>query len=307
MTERVKKGLSILIPTYNFVCKELVAILHQQAETLFVSEFEEPVDYEIIVADDGSINQETIEKNKDINTISNCRYIVCEKNRGRAGIRNYLAEISQYDRLLFLDSDMNICNDEFLKRYIDYHEKDVVDGGIKVCDKDEFHISNLRYKYEKSSESRFSAEKRNDDSNHNFHTANFFISRKIILSYPFDERFNKYGYEDVLFGKTLEGHKIAITHIDNPALFDIFEDNVSFIAKTEESLRTLYQFRDELQGYSTILNFSEKLTKYHLLWTVKLLHKVLGQYEKRNLIGNNPSLVFFNLYKLGYYLSLTNQ
>ena len=306
MKDTVKKGLSILIPTYDFVCKELVSILHQQAQTLRFPESRETVNYEILVADDGSINKETIEQNKDINDISNCKYIVCEKNRGRAGIRNYLAKISRYDHLLFLDSDMKIYNDDFLKRYLDYHEKEVVDGGVKISNNDEIRISNLRYKYEKSSEARFSTEKRNSDCNHNFHTANFYISRKVMLAYPFDERFNKYGYEDVLLGKTLEKHKISITHIDNPALFDIFEDNISFIAKTEEGLRTLYQFRYELLGYSTILNYTEMLRKYHLLWIVKLLHKVLGKYERENLTGENPSLTFFNLYKLGYYLSLTN-
>jgi glycosyltransferase involved in cell wall biosynthesis len=306
MKDTVKKGISILIPTYNFVCKELVSVLHQQAEALLFSEYGETVNYEIIVADDGSIYKETIEQNQAINNISNCKYIVCEKNRGRAGIRNYLAKISQYDRLLFLDSDMNICNDNFLKQYVDHYEKNAVDGGVKICNKNELRISNLRYKYEKSSEARFSTEKRNSNCNHNFHTANFFISRKIMLSYPFDERFNKYGYEDVLLGKTLEKHKIIISHIDNPALFDIFEDNISFLTKTEEGLRTLYQFRHELLGYSTILNYTEMLKKYHLCWAIKLLHKVLGQYEKKNLIGTKPSLTFFKIYKLGYYLSLNN-
>ena len=79
MKDTIKKGLSILIPTYNFVCKELVSILYQQAQTLRFPESGETVNYEIIVADDGSINKEIIEQNKDINDISNCKYIVCEK------------------------------------------------------------------------------------------------------------------------------------------------------------------------------------------------------------------------------------
>ena len=40
------KELSVLIPTYNDLCTELVTTLQQQAEKLGTS-------YEIIVADDG--------------------------------------------------------------------------------------------------------------------------------------------------------------------------------------------------------------------------------------------------------------
>ena len=94
-----KKQLSILIPTYNDACYNLVEELHRQA-------CEEDIDYEIIVADDGSTDENTIQTNARINNIPQCSYIMRNENRGRAAIRNFLAKTARYDRLLFMDCDM---------------------------------------------------------------------------------------------------------------------------------------------------------------------------------------------------------
>lgn len=66
-------SLSILIPTYNNVCLELVKSL--QAQAALLSDFE----YEILVADDGSTDLSTITGNRKINEIENCYYIEREK------------------------------------------------------------------------------------------------------------------------------------------------------------------------------------------------------------------------------------
>lgn len=65
--------LSILIPTYNHVCTELVESLQAQASSL------PNLEYEILVADDGSTDEYTIEENRIINQLENCRYIEREK------------------------------------------------------------------------------------------------------------------------------------------------------------------------------------------------------------------------------------
>ena len=49
-----------------------------------------------------------------------------------------------------------------------------------------------------------------------FRSTNFMIRRDVFLQNPFDERFTKSGYEDVLFGKHLKHSNAAILHIDNP-------------------------------------------------------------------------------------------
>lgn len=259
--------------------------------------------YEVIVADDGSTDNECIEHNKPIERLDNCRYIIRGKNVGRAAIRNFLAQKARYDWLLFIDCDMVIDNSAFIKNYL-CSDGDVVVGGIKIGGDTCLLKNNIRYKYEKSAEKQHSAEKRQQKSDKEFRTTNFLINKDIMKTYPFNERFTYYGYEDVLMGKTLNKHNVGIKHIDNPVLLDDYEDNETFINKTEESLRTLHMFENELKGYSTLLDFINKIKPFHILPLVKTAGKTLGKSIRHNLTGNKPRLFLFNIYKLLYYTSL---
>ena len=125
-----------------------------------------------------------------------------------------------------------------------------------------------------------------------------------MLAYPCDERFKKYGYEDVLFGKLLRENNIYIHHIDNVLGYDNFSSNHSFICKTEESLHTLYQFRNELDGYSKIINYANLLNKWHISVLLKKIFPLVSKAIKNNLTGNNPNLFLFNIYKLLYFGTL---
>ena len=91
------KELSILIPTYNDVCMPLATSLQRQAETLGTN-------YEIIVADDGSTDQDTILQNRSINSLPHCRYVERKENVGRAAIRNFLANEASHPFLVFIDA-----------------------------------------------------------------------------------------------------------------------------------------------------------------------------------------------------------
>lgn len=122
-------SLSILIPTYNNVCLELVRDLQAQASILSSTN---DLEYEILVADDGSTDKNTIEKNCEINGLDNCRYIERKENIGRAAIRNFLAKEAQYTWLLFIDSNMNVINNQYLAKYQKEQECDVIYGGYQV-------------------------------------------------------------------------------------------------------------------------------------------------------------------------------
>ena len=117
--------LSILIPTYNNVCVELVKSLQAQASLLYsssdsLSSSSESLsssshfEYEILVADDGSTDERTIEGNRIINTLPHCRYIERKENVGRAALRNFLAREAKYTWLLFIDSNMNVISHQYL-------------------------------------------------------------------------------------------------------------------------------------------------------------------------------------------------
>ena len=196
------KDLSILIPTFNDECYGLVCSLQQQAASLSIG-------YEIIVADDGSSDKTVIARNRAINTLPQCRYLERPQNSGRAAIRNFLAQEAQHEWLLFIDSDMVVCREDFVKQYVD-SEGLVVCGGVMIGNVDSH---NLRAIYEQSKEQEHTLAKRQQSPYSDFHTANFMIRREIMLNNPFDERFRYYGYEDVLLGKLLKEHEITIKHI----------------------------------------------------------------------------------------------
>ena len=288
------EGLSILIPTYNDICVSLVEALHHQASTL-------DIPYEILVADDGSTDGECVRKNTEITKWENCHLLRREQNVGRAAIRNFLAQHSSYSRLLFIDSDMVVCRYDFLRKYLE-SDAPVVDGGIVIRGGDKHH---LRALYEYAEEDRHRVEQRQLRPYHDFHTANFMIQRHLMLQYPFDERYSKYGYEDVAFGMTMKKNGIPIQHIDNPLSFEIFETNEDFVRKTEEGLRTLFHFRDELRDYSRLLQFLESVPR-PILATISPLFHCLGNPLRRQLTGRTPSLFLFKIYKVGYYLHYAN-
>lgn len=291
-------SLSILIPTYNQTCLELVKSLQAQAASLA------DLKYEIIVADDGSTNHSNLEENRGINELENCRYIEREKNVGRAAIRNFLAQQAQYSWLLLIDSDLKVDNPDFLKNYILAKGKVIV-GGLKIGGNPMTLRDNLRYKYEKACEKQHDYEHRKKIGNKEFRTTNFLISRDILQAIPFDENFKYYGYEDVLFGKAICQKGYSITHIDNPILLDDYETNYQFILKTEEACRTLYQFRKELRGYSKLITYSESINRMKFIKPLlNGLFPWIGLHIKSRLMGNKPSVLWFNIYKLLYYIHL---
>ena len=291
-----KKSLSILIPTYNSDCTELATALYHQAEAI------KDLDYELLIADDGSTNRSFTEANKQLEALPRCRFFERRQNTGRAAIRNFLAQKASYSWLLFLDSHMRVTNPQFIETYLQCDGL-VVYGGYVVGNGDS---SNLRYLYEKACEPEHRPEVRRTRPFQHFHTGNFLVRRDVMLAHPFDERFRYYGYEDVLFGKAIKQAGLTVTHLDNPAGFFSFEANPAFVGKTEEGLRTLHQFRHDLQGYSRMITVTQNIHLGLVKAMLRLWHRLFGRLERRNLCGRHPNLTIFKLYKLGYYLSIKN-
>ena len=294
-----RNEISILIPVYNYICLPLVQSIQRQAADLGIQ-------YEIIVADDGSTQQETIVTNKAVNALNGCRFIQREVNTGRSAIRNFLVQQSRFSWLLFMDCDMEIDTPHFLQHYVEADDGDVVDGGIVIGGDNSQWKQNLRYQYEQSCAPQHTAKERAKHPYRSFRTTNFMAKREVMLSHPFDERFLHYGYEDVFFGKQLRQSGLTILHIDNPLLLTDYESNPVFVAKTEESLRTLYQFRNDLKGYSSLLTFIEGIHLPIITTLFRISHSLFGRMEKRCLCSSYPNLTIFKLYKLGYYLNIKN-
>ncbi|MDT3388282.1 MAG: glycosyltransferase family 2 protein [Bacteroidota bacterium] len=286
--------LSILIPTHNDVCIELVHSLTLQAFTI------DDLTWEVVVADDGSTDQKVIAANQSINNEPNSRYVLYGENIGRAAIRNFLVTQARGEWLLFIDGDGKVIDDDYLKKFVNSQPVEVCYGGYKMMPGPK---DNLRWLYERHAAPHHQVANRQQTPYQSFNICNLMIRREFMLKYPLDNRFVNYGYEDVLLGKHLQQADIMITHIDAPIGFFDYETNTHFVAKTEEGLQTLWEYRKDLQGYSKLLDIALSCNSF-------CRRVILGIYDinkkrwKQNLLSTSPSLWIFNLYKLGYLLRL---
>lgn len=302
--------LSILLPSYNNVCVSLVQVLQRQADALR-GKLDKPFRYEIIVADDCSTDAACIDANRVIGNMLHCRYLRMKQNVGRAQIRNVLISESRGDYVLLIDSDLFLCDDNYLYKYAT-SIADVVYGGTRIGGEGFAMVDNeantenlkgnLRYIYEKKAEPSHRAVFRQLRPNQEISVCNLYARRDIMKAHPFDSRFKAYGYEDVLFGKRLAESGIEVTHIDNPVLINEFEPNSVFVKKTEEAILTLCRFEQDLEGYSNLKTKVTTLGRYIPLSLFRLWHRIMKNKEKRNLTGSKPSLLLFKLYKLGFFL-----
>ena len=294
--------LSILMPCYNNECYGLVADICAQAESIIRSG--RRLKYEVIVADDGSTDARAIAANRRIDSLPECTYELRRRNVGRAAIRNHLAQAASYEWLLFIDSDMKLRNGSFLKNYIDTDSRGAIYGGYEIRGDANELKGNLRYRYEARYNRNSSAEERRKSPYSCFHVSNLAIRRSLMLAHPLDGRITRYGHEDLLFGKALARAGVEITHIDNPVSFEDFESNADFLAKTEESIEMLYALRGELDGYSSVISAARRIGKAHLKKAFTTAFAMAAKAIKNNLTGNNPSVLLFNIYKLGMFCSI---
>lgn len=291
-----EEGLSILIPVFNRPCDTLVRQLHAQAMATGTA-------FEIIVMEDGSTNHASVEQNHTLARLEGVRHIVHPDNRGRAAIRNSLADEARYDTLLFMDCDMEVRKSDFLPCYL-REKAPVACGGIRIGGDAHRLRHNLRYRYEQAFEQRHPVRCYVDHTGMDFHTANVLIAHRVMDTCRFDERFCRYGYEDVRFGKTLQQTGIPVSHIDNAVWMTQYESNATFLAKTEEAMHTLYDFRSELHTHSRLLKQVARMKRLGLLPLLRVLHRCLGGILRRNLCGSRPVCALFNAYKLLYYAAL---
>lgn len=338
-----KEGLSILIPLYNQVGVALAMALSKQVEQCAKEEKKKnegkgnandtiSLGFEIIFADDGSADATARQRNAIIAQLPYCQYIERPKNVGRSAIRNFLAHTAHYSHLIFLDGDVAIKRGNFVQTYLAHrNDADVIIGTLHfsrmqvACDTAEdiightkrakeetkkttepvLYDDNLKYRYEQQFLAKHPVKKRMQQPYASFRTTNFMVRRDLLLAYPFDETFHEYGYEDTLFGKQLKEHGATLIHLDNAATIADYEDNATFVAKTEESLRTLAAHAHQLQGYSTLLHTANKLKCLHLQPLIAFVFKLFKGLLHKNLCSNSPSVFLFNVYKLGYYINLT--
>ncbi|MDR0795626.1 MAG: glycosyltransferase [Tannerella sp.] len=291
--------LSICIPIYNFNVTELVKSLYDEAETLCI-------EYEIILSDNAS-QANFRQENALLAALPNVHYFQSEINMERAGNRNFLFKTAQFPFILFMDCDSKVAKKDYIKDFLPFCVPGIVCLGGRVYDrekpKDSKHI--FHWKVGRSRESK-PAEMRSKRPNNSFMSCNFLIDQNIFNIVTFDERLQGYCNEDTLFGIELKKKGITITHIDNPLYHIGLEKAEVFLSKIEEGLRNyhkinyLYNNDPIFIESCKILSVESRLKKWHLAKLFKFLFLILRKRMYRNLVGKNPSLFVYDLYKLGY-------
>lgn len=297
--------LSILIPTYNYVCAHLVCELQKQCEevqALLGQDF----CYEIIVADDASTDSETVKHNAVIEYLPHCRYIESERNVGRAAIRNRLLDESKGSWLLLIDADAEVITDDFVLKYMQATKVDsshglVYVGGIRTPAVAEAGCE-LRHRYEMHSQQIRTLEARRKHPDAFFSTFNFMANRQVFDVLRFDERCTSYGYEDALFGIELGKYGFSINHIDNPLQHNGINSNADFLANSETALRTLHMLGSPMTDRARVALAARRIGVLRPFCL--LLFKLCKPLLRWQLLSKNPNLKIFAFYKLGYYLSL---
>ncbi len=292
--------LSILIPVYNFDISALVNSLRKELISLDVV-------YEIRCLDDASTNIAISQKNMEVNSLMHCSYTVQSENQGRSKTRNQLIRSARYDRLIFLDGDVLPVGAQFVTTYIkalDAHK--VVYGGLKYPKAEKFNFS-LHHRYGSEREAQ-SLKQRTRGSNLHFSSANFAIQKSCLATIRFDEGIKSYGFEDLVFAKAVVAENWEIVQLDNPVVhWGIELDNNRFLEKEQESLCTLKDLFDNnmLIGKDVkLLRYFNRLKRFGMTRVYRGFYRLFKSKIKRNLLSKKPSLLQFDLYRLGYFIDL---
>lgn len=291
--------LSILIPVYNYNAFSLVEKLHNQAVELNIT-------FEIICLDDASDLFKT--ENQQINCFQNCSFIVLDKNIGRSAIRNLLAVKALFENLVFLDADTFPVHENFISNYIsliDNNEK-IVYGGILYESTQPSKNKLLRWIYGRKREALIVAD-RNKNPYLSFLTLNFLISKSIFQKVSFNESIPNLRHEDTLFSFELKQKQIEIIHIENPVFHLGIEDSKTFLQKSEEAvlgLKNLVNSNLIPSGYTKLSSYFQIIKKYQLQGIIAFGFKFLKPLMKKQFLSRKPSLLLFDIYRLGYYCSL---
>ena len=290
--------ISICIPTYNYNVEKLIADLSQQC-------CKANVDFEIIVLEDGS-NEKFVAQNRSIDNIIGAKHIVAKENFGRSITRNRLADMAKGEKIIFIDCDSAIPDSQYIARYVEHCDSDVVCGGTTYNETQYSPEISLRYTFGTKVE-KTPAAIRNQAPYSAFTTNNMMVSKHIFEKIRFCESLRKYGHEDSLFGFDLQQNGFKIHHIDNPVIHLGIESNEIFLAKTKAGIENLItishlenispEFLDSIRVYRTY----NKLKKLRIAWISRLNFRIFKHILEKHLTkSKHPKLLLFNIYKLGY-------
>lgn len=286
--------ISILIACYNQDILTLISSIHAQGEAL-------NIEFEIIAHDNGLDDEIQTTMQKQLEPLTHFHYYCRQSDSTRSASRNWMASKAKYPYLLFIDGDSAVVDDEFLRRYVSLLPTESIWVGGTAYRKDPPPTeSKLRWIYGVAREMT-SARDRKTLSSYGFSSFNFMIPKAVFDTIGFDEKIQAYGHEDTLLGQELIGTGHSIDHVDNPLYHEGLDENAVFLKKSAIGIQTmveLYQ-QGKLKEDTRLISTYRKLKGSGLLFLFKIfLNLSEGRLEK-NLLGDNPKLKYFDIWKLG--------
>jgi glycosyltransferase involved in cell wall biosynthesis len=232
-------GVTVVVPFFEFDVAPLIGRLLDMAAAQ-----NEPV--ALLFVDDASRSDKWWKAAWDLMSGSEvpCCVGVLHKNLGRARIRNFLAQLTESPYLLYLDADMWPDRPDFLSLYLNWiteRSPSVIYGGRSAA-----HVTATGKEYELHrlfTEMRESipAAVRREAPAYSFYSCNFLAKREIIASYPLNEEFRGWGWEDCEWAMRVS--KVhAITHEDNPASHLGLLTPAQILKKYDESVENFARF-----------------------------------------------------------------
>ena len=295
--------LSILIPIYNYDAFPLVKELQKQC-------LESKIDFEILCQDDFS--NDYLDENQKINHLERCCFSRNETNLGRGQNINTIARQATKDYLLLVDCDTFPKDNKYIINYVEYIRKGkatVLYGGIIYKSQRPNKENLLRWVYGTKREA-LSLELRNKNQNSNALTSNLLIKKEIFSKQPFDRTITKYGYEDLCFLVELKSNEFVVDHIENSTYHLNLETSELFLKKTKtalENLAFIFESKKHISTESKIITAFTLLKKIGIIGLTALTFKKTETLLIKNLVSDKPSLLLFDLYKLGYFCQLQNK
>lgn len=293
--------ISICIPIFQVVVEKLVTELNNQNQSL---------DVEIILIDDAS-DLSFREKNSSLKVD---KYIQLDKNIGRSKIRNLFLKYAKGNYLLFLDCDGLISNANFLEKYdktINKGNGDVYYGGRILMEKSVGAHKMLRFKYGIEREN-LNVKDRTAQPYLSFQTNNFLIKKTIFERFNFDENYNEYGYEDLLFAMELKENAIEIFHINNPIVNNDLESNSLYLRKVTEAVQSLWfmylneNTRKKIQDIKLVSAY-ETITSLHLVFLCVFIFRLCSSSLQKALLKGDANLKYLDFYKLGLFIDYSKK
>jgi hypothetical protein len=207
-----------------------------------------------------------------------------------------------------LDSDTIPIDDSFIKNYLPHlnEEEKVVYGGIRYKEQKPEADQLLRWIYGNEREA-LPADVRNKNPYLSLLTLNFAIKKSVFKKVSFNESIPNLRHEDTLFSYNLSQNNIKIEHIENPVYHLGLDTSEIFIKKAEEAVVGLKYLLDNKllsPGYVRIAKMHANIKALGLQPVGAFIYRLMKNSFKKNLLSSSPSMLIFDLYRLGYLCSL---